>query len=330
MLYQRKSEDQHSARRRPVRRRTPLLVAVAALGACLMALTAGPAEAAPRAKLPETFNFLSGIPSELAHPGGSLPGSNDFTCKPTAAHPRPVVLLHGTGGSQQTNWGAYVATLANRGYCVFAMTYGAIPGAPWPVSAIGGMRPIEEGAGQMKRFVDRVLAATGARTVDIVGHSQGTYMPTYYMKYLGGQDKISNYVSLAPLWHGTMVSSATPVFARAIGTNMPICNACGQVMHGSEMNKKLWRGGSPYVKGVAYTNISTRYDEFIMPYTSGQVPGRPGEKVRNIVVQDSCAQDYSDHAGLAGSRRAAMMVLNALDPEHPVRVPCEFVPPFTG
>ena len=48
------------------------------------------------------------------------------------------------------------------------------------------------------------------------------------------------------------------------------------------------------------------------------------------VVQDSCEQDYSDHMAIAGSRRAAYMVLNALDPERPVKVPCTFVPPFTG
>ncbi|MGV9712685.1 esterase/lipase family protein [Gordonia sp. NPDC003424] len=287
---------------------------------------------APAAPLPETYSFLSGIPAELAHPGGSLPGSNDLSCRPSAAHPRPVVLVHGTGGSRQTNWGAYVATLANRGYCVFAPTYGALPGAPWPVSAIGGMGRIEDSAAQLSRFVDRVLAATGAQSVDIVGHSQGTYMPTYYVKYLGGAKKVTNYVSLAPLWRGTFVDSPiTPITQRVLGdAGLPLCGACSQMLAGSEMNRAIWRGGSPYVKGIRYTNISTRYDELVLPYTSGQVPGRPGDQVRNIVVQDGCPIDYSEHAALAGSRRAAYMVLNALDPAHPVRVPCEFVPPITG
>ncbi|WP_433564246.1 hypothetical protein ACQP1O_02125 [Nocardia sp. CA-151230] len=38
----------------------------------------------------------------------------------------------------------------------------------------------------------------------------------------------------------------------------------------------------------------------------------------------------ADHLAIVGSRRAAMVALNALDPEHPRPVPCEFVPPFTG
>lgn len=305
--------------------------------ACVVAvvLGAGTAHAAPPSPptpLPETYNFFSGIPAELSHPGGSLPGSNDFSCKPTAQHPRPVVLVHGTGGSQQTNWGAYVAMLANRGYCVFALTYGALPGAPWPVSAIGGMTPIEGSAGQLSRFVDKVLAGTGAKTVDLVGHSQGTYMPTYYLKNLSGAGKVSKYISLAPLWRGTFGGTPLTGLTDALldGRDLPICAACGQMTAGSAFNREIWRGGSPYVKGVDYTNISTRYDELVLPYTSGQVPGRAGEKVRNIVVQDTCAADHSDHLALAGSRRAAYMVLNALDPRHPVRVPCEFVPPFTG
>ncbi|GAC67610.1 esterase/lipase family protein [Gordonia soli] len=294
----------------------------------------GAAHAAPGTDrpLPETFGFFSGIPAELTHPGGSLPGSNDFSCRPSAEHPRPVILLHGTGGSQQTNWGAYVGMLSNRGYCVFAPTYGAIPGAPWPVSAIGGMTRMQVSGAQLARYVDRVLAATGATSVDIVGHSQGTYLPTYYIKYLGGASKVSNYVSLAPLWRGSFADSPISGLTQPLlrGADLPICGACGQMMAGSAMNKAIWSGGSPYVSGIRYTNISTRYDEIVVPYTSGQVAGRPGQQVRNIVVQDTCAQDYSDHLAIAGSRRTAYMVLNALDPAHPVRVPCEVVLPLHG
>lgn len=298
----------------------------------VIAVTAPPALAAP-AHLPESYNFFSGIPAELAHPGGSLPGTNDFTCKPTAAHPRPVILVHGTGGSRQTNWGTYAPALKNRGYCVFALTYGALPG-PWPLSAIGGMGRLESSAAQLARFVDQVRVATGARTVDLVGHSQGTFMPAYYLKALGGADKVTTYVSLAPLWRGSFTSETAPLptaYRDLLGDgNLPICAACGQQAPNSPVGQVIWRGGSPYVDGIHYTNISTRYDELVVPYTSGQVAGRPGQHVTNIVVQDGCAADRSDHLAIAGSRRTTRMVLNALDPQHPVPVPCEYVPPFTG
>ena len=294
------------------------------------ATVVAPAGATP--KLPEDYNFFGGIPYELQHPGGSLPGSNDFSCKPTVEHPRPVVLVHGTGGAKTTNWGSYVPMLKNRGYCVFALTYGALPGLPWPFTAVGGMDRIQVSAAQLAKFVKRVRAATGAETVDLIGHSQGTYMPTYYLKYLGGADKVTNYVSLAPLWKGTgSVAPQMNELGRLLGdVPMPMCLGCGGMLPGSSMNKKIWRGGSPYVKGVKYTNIMTRYDELVVPYTAGYVRPRTGEQVKNIVVQDTCSQDYSDHLAIAGSRRAAYMALNALDPENPVTVPCDFVPPFTG
>ncbi|MCF8569150.1 lipase [Gordonia sp. HY002] len=290
------------------------------------------ASAAPNEKLPENYNFLSGISYELQHPGQSLPGSNDFDCTPSPEHPRPVVLVHGTGGAKATNWGPYPAMLANRGYCVFALTYGALPGLPWPFTAIGGMGKIDVSAGQLDRFVDKVLEATGAETVDLVGHSQGTYMPTYYVKFLGGAQKVTKYVSLAPLWHGSgSTSPTTPLFMKLLGgRDMPICSGCGGMMAGSPMNEKIWSGGSPYVKGIDYTNIMTRNDEVVVPYTSGYVKPRAGESVKNIVVQATCSTDHSEHVGIASSRRAAYFVLNALDPEHPVKVPCENVAPITG
>lgn len=313
--------------------RISLSAMAVAVAAALGAMVAAPASAEP--KLPENYNFFAGIPNELANPNGSLPGANDFHCKPTAAHPDPVVLVHGTAGGGQTNWGAYVPMLKNAGFCVFSLTYGAIPGAPWPLNQLGGAQPLEKSAAQLKVFIDKVLAGTGAKKVDIVGHSQGTMMPDYYAKFLGGADKIGKYVSIAPLWRGSGGDSSRAInaFAARLGipdTAVPLFNSVGQMNTGSTFLTHLWAGGTPYVRGIDYTNISTRYDEAVIPYTSGQVPGPAGTSVRNIVVQDTCAQDYSDHMAIAGSRRTAYMVHNALDPQHPWTVPCTFVPPFTG
>ncbi|UPW13662.1 lipase family protein [Gordonia amicalis] len=301
---------------------------VAALAGVLVA-TATPARADT---LPVTYNFLSGIPGELTDPGGSLPGANDWNCKPSARHPNPVILVHGTGGSQQTNWGTYVPLLKNEGYCVFTPTYGAIKGAPWPISAIGGMGLMSESARELGGFVTKVRRATAASKVDIVGHSQGTVVPAYYAKYLGGQHNIDKYVSLAPVWRGTTVAGADAIgpFVRGLGVRpeqVPLCQACFDLDPGAAFLRRVAEGGY-YLPGIEYTNIATRYDELVVPYWYGLPPG--GSNVRNIVVQEGCSVDYTEHAGMAGSRRTAYFVLNALDPEHPRRVPCERVAPFTG
>src|SRR5258708_13143493 len=71
---------------------TPRRLAAALTGAiaCLV-LAASAAQAAP---LPVEYNGLTGY----AHssPTASPPGANDWSCKPSSAHPRPVVLVHGT------------------------------------------------------------------------------------------------------------------------------------------------------------------------------------------------------------------------------------------
>lgn len=304
---------------------------ISALGATAVLLFAGigPATAT---ELPVTYSFFSGIAPELNNPGGSLPGSNDYGCVPSPAHPNPVVLAHGTGGSQQTNWGAYVPLLKNEGYCVFALTYGVPAGLPWPATAVGGMGRMEDSAREFGAFVDGVLAATGASQVDVVGHSQGTIVPTYYAKYLDGSDNIDKYVSIAPAWNGTTVAGTDIIFelARRLGMkpeNFPICHACAQLDPESPFMRAIREGGY-YLPGIEYTNIATQYDELIVPYWSGLPPG--GDNVRNIVVQHGCPVDYTEHAGIAGSRRAAHFVLKALDPGQPRPVPCDRAVPFSG
>src|SRR5512132_2153129 len=120
-------------------------------------------------------------------PTTSPPGANDFTCKPTAAHPSPVVLVHGTFEGATDNWSTASPKFKAAGYCVFALEYGD-----------RGTGDIAASAGQLERFVDAVLAATGARKVSMVGHSQGGMMPRYYVKLLGGTSKVDDLVGLAP------------------------------------------------------------------------------------------------------------------------------------
>ncbi|MFF0709680.1 esterase/lipase family protein [Gordonia sputi] len=304
--------------------------------AAVLALALGPASADAAPRLPVTYNFLDGARAELAHPGGSLPGTNDFSCRPTPRHPRSVVLVHGSGGGQQTNWATLAPVLANEGYCVFAPTYGALS-TQWPASALGGLGPKEDSAWQLASFMSKVMAATHTDQVDVVGHSLGTEIPTYWMKYLGGRGHVAHYISLAPYWRqgpddDDARGEAVAEYRRALGVptpKRPSCPDCVAPPRDLDFNHAV-RQPTPYLPGVSYTNIVTRFDDIVTPYWVGILPGSPGTSVRNIELQDGCNHDFADHLSIVADRRAVAHVLNALDPEHPRPVPCVFVPPVTG
>lgn len=251
-------------------------------------------------------------------------GYEDWSCRPSAAHPNPVVLVHGTGDNKDYTWRMLGPLLAKHGYCAFALTYGVLPTAPVVSNVIGGLTPIEDSAVEVRSFVDKVVATTGVSKVDIVGYSQGTVVPAYYAKFLGGRDHIHAYVGLAPVWQGTDPLGIGDLFAllRWLGLGqLPAigdCGACPQLLTGSAFLAKLNKGGA-FLPGITYTNITTRFDLNIVPYTNGF---GTGPNVRNIVLQDGCRKDRVNHMGIVVDPNAAGHVLNALDPAHAKPVPC--------
>ncbi|MBT2369630.1 alpha/beta fold hydrolase [Streptomyces sp. ISL-10] len=248
-------------------------------------------------------------------------GWNDYTCNPSAAHPRPVVLVHGTLGNSIDNWLALAPYLVKRGYCVYSLDYGQLPGVPF----FHGLGPIDKSAQQLDAYVDRVLAATGALEADIVGHSQGGMMPRYYLKYLGGADKVNALVGIAPSNHGTTLGGLTsllPYFPGAADLLSEHTPALADQIAGSAFLTKLNAGGDT-VPGVRYTVIATRYDQVVTPYASQYLSG---PDVRNVTLQDLCPFDLSEHVAIGLFDLIAFHeVTNALDPAHAKPTTCASV-----
>jgi triacylglycerol esterase/lipase EstA (alpha/beta hydrolase family) len=254
------------------------------------------------------------------------PGANDFSCRPSADHPRPVVLVHGLGATMSDNWGYHSPRLRAAGYCVFALTYGVDPRTrSWPYSP-GGVIAMERSAPQLAAFVERVLEATGASEVDLVGHSEGTVMPRYYLERLGGADVVRGFVALTPLWRGTEFGGAALLrdLGEPLGLSAPVvnliaslCGSCPQFLRGSDYLDALNADGEA-IPGVDHTNIVTRYDLLVVPHTSGIM--RDGGT--NIVLQDVCPLDLSEHSTMAFDPVATQLILNALDPDNAAAVRC--------
>lgn len=287
-------------------------------------LACGIASAASAAQLPVIYNSANGF----AHssPTASPPGANNFDCRPSAAHPRPVVLVHGTFEDMANNWQALSPLLVDKGYCVFAFNYGSFGGS----GAIGvyGTGPIESSASQLSGFVDRVLSATGAKQVDIVGHSQGGMMPRYYLKFLNGASKVHALIGLAASNHGTTLDGFFTLASYIPGSNATLaeCPACAEQEAGSPFMIKLNSGGDT-VPGIDYTVIESRNDEVVTPYTSAFLSG---PHVSNITLQNQCALDQGEHLSMGYDHIADADVLTALDPAHPQQPPCTPVAPVLG
>jgi len=276
------------------------------------------------AALPVIYDSAYGLAQ--SSPTASPPGANDFACTPTAEHPRPVILVHGTFEDMANNWQALSPLLANDGYCVFALNYGSFGGS----GAIGvyGTGYIEDSAAQLDAFVDKVLAVTWANEVDIVGHSQGGMMPRYYMRFDNGAAKFHTLVGLAPSNHGTTLDGLFTLASHFPGSNAALadCPACAEQQAGSPFIDKLNAGGDTQ-SGVSYTVIESRNDEVVTPYTSAFLAG---SNVTNITLQRQCPLDQGEHLSMAYDHIADADVLTALDPGHPQHPLCTPVAPITG
>jgi triacylglycerol lipase len=230
---------------------------------------------------------------------GTAPdGANDWTCRPSVERPTPVIIVHGTFGDQKSLLDKLARAMVDRGFCVYALDYGN-----------RGTRAIEDSAAELGTFVAKVLDATGAAKVSIVGHSQGGLMPRYYIKFLGGDQVVDDLVGLAPSNHGTSTSGSHDNPITGSEAQVVFCRACIQQEAGSEFLTNL-NAGDETPGPVSYTQITTRYDTVVVPHTSGHL--EPGERTTNLTIQDKCPGDVAEHLQIPMSDTAIALALDAL------------------
>ena len=142
-------------------------------------------------------------------------------CKPAAAHPYPVILVHGTFGDMTVSWNTIAPALEARGYCVWALDYGN-----------RGTGDIDRSADQLVAFIAKVRSVTGVAKVSMIGHSQGGMLARYVTVRRGLLGVVDDVVGLAPSSHGTTSPLAGP--AGVFG-----CTACAQQKAGSAFMRKV-------------------------------------------------------------------------------------------
>lgn len=260
------------------------------------------------------------------NPDANPPGANDWNCRPTKKHPLPVVLVHGTTDRPAAAWNAGAPLFKNAGYCVFALSYGMLPG-----STDGAVDKVENSAQQLADFVQKVLRATGAKKVNLVGHSQGGMMPFYYMNFLGGYKYVKNMAAISPSLRGVDgfgFFNIDPIRQMALNSDVvDLPPAQLAQIKGSEFLKKLHR--RPLVHpSVNYTVIATKYDDVVTPYTSQLIPEGPNS--HNVIIQDKCATNFTDHYANVFDPATLNVALQMFDPTYREEVPCGISVAFTG
>ncbi|WP_369023724.1 esterase/lipase family protein [Nocardia cyriacigeorgica] len=291
---------------------------------------------------PAQTSWVAAFAYGLANGDAAPPGANDWNCKPTAQHPRPVLLIHGTWMNAYNGFAYMGQPIKDAGFCTFTFNYGRSNlleggGLGSVLPGVMGTGYIQDSAKQLAVFVDRVLAATGASEVDIVAHSQGGSMSNWYTKFDGGAAKVKNLITYGATHHGTSLDGIGAL-GRAINNlgidilgfiEIFVGHAGIQQTIGSDFVNQLNANGDT-VAGVDYTIVGSRYDEITNPYDLTFLTPGPGATVRNITLQEGCEQDISDHLTMMYSPRALSIALNALDPVQFPQLQCTFNPWLIG
>ncbi len=253
-------------------------------------------------------SFTASLMVALGNPDASPAGANLGTCKLTAAHPYPVVLVHGTVEDREDNFGALSPILANNGYCVYALNYGGAPD-----TVFQAVDALSVSAVQIASYIKSVLATTHASKVDLVGHSQGGMQLEYVAKLEHLAPYIDKIVAIDPSTHGTLLSGLVllaDLIPGANGVVDSVCAGCYDQEIGSAALAPL--DAPPIAQpGPKYTVIETLSDEVITPTFSAFI-FEPG--VTNEYIQQFCPLDTADHINSPYDLVTIQLTLNALDP----------------
>lgn len=248
---------------------------------------------------------------------------NDFDCRSTT-HPNPVVLIHALFVNEDLDLNFLGGYLNSQGFCTFSQTYGAYPAFP----LVGGIRAIEESSQEIADFILEVQQKTGARKVDLVGHSEGGFQALYVPKFREGiapiVDKIvtmgsptkgadlSNLFDLAYVG-GQLSRDAVEDILDTVG-----CPGCDDVAKGGDAPIKLNNGPIRQADNMIL-NLASRNDRIATPPSDSFIPETG---VVNKYVQDRCPLDFVGHVGLAVDTNVWHEVQHWLDPSFQLPAIC--------
>lgn len=191
--------------------------------------------------------------------------------------PRPIIVLHGYAMNR--------ANFVPLGFRLARAGLGPVIGFEyWTLGRTAAA------ARQLAWFVDFVLDRTGARQVDLIGHSMGGVVARYYVALGGGDGPVANLITLGSPHAGTDVSK--------IGIGHPT----RELLIGSKLVIRL--SAAPTPQYTKLTTIFSRADALVPEAHQREIPG-----AERIVYDDL------GHVALLGSKRVAREIITRLSRE---------------
>lgn len=168
---------------------------------------------------------------------------------PPAAEKDPILFVHGFTGASE-NWDYMKAYFQADGYTdLYSFTYDSF-------------QSNAATAEDVKAQVIKIKEETGSPRVDIVAHSMGGLSTRYFIKNLGGNGMVDDWVSLAGPNHGTLAAYD------------PACIfvSCTEMKPGSDFLNALNAGDETFGK-VNYNTLYSAVDGTIIPFESTILEG---------------------------------------------------------
>lgn len=164
----------------------------------------------------------------------------------------PVLLIHGYLGTRGSMY-ILERRLNDDGLCVFSFNLGSL-----------NVRDIRTSAFLIHRKIESILAQTSVKKIDIIGHSMGGLIGLYYVKKLGGADKVRKLIMMGTPLRGTWVAAA------GIATLGLLSASSWQLLPRSHLLRELQTG--PLPPNVDYYTIAAARD-WVTPLGSTHLEG---------------------------------------------------------
>ncbi|MFE1415963.1 esterase/lipase family protein [Streptomyces sp. NPDC058746] len=206
----------------------------------------------------------------LAPPAAQAAGRVAAEAPDRAASHRPVVFVHGYNADPGV-WGALREDLRAAGYAdseLFSFGYDTHQSVNEVLS------------GRLAAYVEDVRRQTGAAKVDVVGHSFGSLVSRWYVKFGGGGAVVDHWVSLAGPNHGTSTAWACALWDQA----------CRDMTPGSYVVKSLGSGDET-PGAVKYATFWSDCDEVVNPDASVPLSGAVNTPVGCLKHNDLLGDD---------------------------------------